>query len=362
MLIRLENITKHFGSLKAVNQVSLEIKDGELTFLLGPSGCGKTTLLRLLAGFYTPDSGNIYFGDKCFNNIPPEQRNCGMIFQNYALWPHLTVEQNVAYGLDVRKIPAEEKKERVREALATVRMLEYAQRTPNQLSGGQQQRVALARAIIIRPDLLLLDEPLCNLDTRLRLAMRDEIRRIHSETGLTALYVTHDHSEALSLAQRIAVMNEGIIEQYASPTEIYQFPNSPFVAGFLGEIDWLEGKIEKCEQNSLTVKTGNFLWQITHVTHTYKTGTSVQIGFRPENIIQLPSDIHDLPANTFSASIIQTIHMGALCENTLISQTFPEKKFKQLQLTSPLISKIGTINNFQIPPDRLLIFPATEKK
>jgi iron(III) transport system ATP-binding protein len=243
MNVTLHNVTKRFGPTPVVDGATLEIREGELFFLLGPSGCGKTTLLRLVAGFYTPDGGEIRFGDRLMNPVPPNKRNTGLVFQNYALWPHLTVAANVAYGLEVRKVTGDEKQRRVNEALAVVRMGEYAERTPNQLSGGQQQRVALARALVIRPDVLLLDEPLSNLDAKLRLEMREEIRRIHNETKLTTIYVTHDQQEALALADRIALMNAGRIEQVGTPLELYRSPATPFVPEFLGVANFIEGKV-----------------------------------------------------------------------------------------------------------------------
>jgi len=198
MNVSLHRLTKTLGNVVAVNDVTIDIADGELFFLLGPSGCGKTTLLRLIAGFYTADSGEIRFSENVMNNTPPNRRNTGMVFQSYALWPHMSVFENVAYGLDVRAVSSNEKKTRVLEALEVVRMALYADRSPNQLSGGQQQRVALARALVIKPDVLLLDEPLSNLDAKLRLELREEIRRIHHELRVTTIYVTHDQQEALS--------------------------------------------------------------------------------------------------------------------------------------------------------------------
>src|SRR5512141_1811820 len=209
--IRIQQLTKRFGTVTALDRVDLTINPGELFFLLGPSGCGKTTLLRTLAGFYEPDAGSIWFGDDDVTRLAPHKRNTGMMFQSYALWPHMTVAQNVAFGLQERKVPASEIKQRVGEALESVKMSAYAERSPNQLSGGQQQRVALARALVVRPRCLLLDEPLSNLDAQLRLEMRGEIRRVCKDAGLTAIYVTHDHKEALSVADRLAVMFAGRI-------------------------------------------------------------------------------------------------------------------------------------------------------
>ena len=243
--ITIQNISKTFdaskgaAATKALNNVNLEIKAGELFFLLGPSGCGKTTLLRHIAGFYTPDSGAILIGERDVTNVPPYKRDTGMVFQSYALWPHLTIAENVAFGLDMRKVPAAESKRRVAAALALVKMEHRAKHKPNQLSGGQQQRVALARALVIQPGCLLLDEPLSNLDAKLRLEMRIEIRRICKEAGLTAVYVTHDQKEALSIADRLAVMRDGAIEQIGAPAEVYREPVNSFVASFIGETNFV---------------------------------------------------------------------------------------------------------------------------
>lgn len=228
----------------AVAGVSLDIAAGELFFLLGPSGCGKTTLLRMIAGFIDPTEGKILFGDADnkivdVTHVAPEQRDTGMVFQSYALWPHMTVAENVGFGLDVRKISGADRDQRIAEALASVKMDHLAGRKPTQLSGGQQQRVALARALVIRPRVLLLDEPLSNLDAKLRVELRSEIRRMCKQSGITGVYVTHDQKEALSMADRIAVMRAGRIEQVGSPRELYRRPATRFVAEFMGEANVL---------------------------------------------------------------------------------------------------------------------------
>ncbi|MBI4633083.1 MAG: ABC transporter ATP-binding protein [Deltaproteobacteria bacterium] len=241
--ITLKNVTKRFGKTTAVDNVSLEIKAGSLFFLLGPSGCGKTTLLRMVAGFCEVEEGDIFFGGSSVKTVPPGKRNTALVFQNYALWPHLNVHRNVAYGLEERRVPPGEIRARVREALASVRMEEYEFRKPNELSGGQQQRVALARALVVKPDAVLLDEPLSNLDARLRMEMREEIRRIHDETGVTMIYVTHDQKEALTMADEIAVMSMGRVEQIGAPQEIYRSPANIFVATFLGDANLIQGEL-----------------------------------------------------------------------------------------------------------------------
>ena len=240
MTITASNLTKSFSpESRVVDGVSFAIQPGEMFFLLGPSGCGKTTVLRMLAGFLRPDGGDILFEQKRMNDVPPQHRNTAMVFQNYAIWPHLTVYENVAYGPRARKLDGKSVHRRVTDALRVVRLEELAQRKPAQLSGGQQQRVALARALAVEPDLILLDEPLSNLDARLRLELRGELLRIHRETGATCLYVTHDQEEALSLADRLAVMNQGRIEQMGAPRELYEHPVNEFTARFMGEINVL---------------------------------------------------------------------------------------------------------------------------
>ncbi|HEX8552561.1 MAG TPA: ABC transporter ATP-binding protein [Abditibacteriaceae bacterium] len=241
--VSIQAVSKRFDKVSALDAVSLDIDAGELFFLLGPSGCGKTTALRTVAGFYQPDEGRILFGEKEMTRVPPHKRNTGMVFQNYALWPHLTCRGNVEYGLKVRKTPRDEMKRRVDEALEMVRLGNLGDRYPNQLSGGQQQRVALARALVIRPDVLLLDEPLSNLDAQLRLEMRREIKRLHLETKVTAIYVTHDQNEALSIADRMAIMRDGKVMQVGTPRDIYRRPNSRFVAEFIGETNFVAGKV-----------------------------------------------------------------------------------------------------------------------
>jgi iron(III) transport system ATP-binding protein len=253
--ISLQNVSKRFGSTVAVDDVTLDVAAGELFFLLGPSGCGKTTLLRLLAGFVAPDAGDMFFGKEKITQLPPRSRNTGMVFQTYALWPHLSVAKNVAYGLEVRGVGREEVKRRVQRTLKMVRMEGFEERRPTQLSGGQQQRIALARALVIEPHVLLLDEPLSNLDARLRDEMREEIRRLHHETGLTMVYVTHDQKEALALADRLAVMAEGRLVQVGTPREVYDQPASRFVAGFLGDSNFLTGTLRAKEGSRYVVET-----------------------------------------------------------------------------------------------------------
>src|SRR5213594_340764 len=253
--ITLRGLTKRFGSVVAVDDLHLDVQDGELMALLGPSGCGKTTTLRAIAGFELPDSGDIDFGDHRVTNLPPERRNIGMVFQNYALFPHMTVAQNVAFGLEMRKEPALAIRSRVATTLAKVQLTGLEGRYPRQLSGGQQQRAALARALVVVPDVLLLDEPLANLDAKLREEMRFYVRSLQQEVGITTIYVTHDQAEAMVIADRIAVMFNGRIHQLAPPHEIYHHPQTWRVAEFIGLTNFIDGRIVGQDGDLLVLDT-----------------------------------------------------------------------------------------------------------
>ena len=253
--VTVHNLVKAYAETVAVDHVDLEVRSGELFFLLGPSGCGKTTLMRMIAGLLDPTSGAIRFGERDVTHVPTGQRNTAMVFQGYALWPHMTVAQNVAFGLDVRGISKPEREKRVQEALRAVRMAEYADRRPAQLSGGQQQRVALGRALVVQPDVMLMDEPLSNLDAKLRIEMRHEIKRICSESNVTAIYVTHDQEEALTMADRLAVMRDGKIRQIGSPQDVYAKPIDRFVAGFLGSTNFIPAIVRGNEGGKLRLET-----------------------------------------------------------------------------------------------------------
>lgn len=248
--VRIEHVFKRFGDVTAVSDFDLTVKDGEFVSLLGPSGCGKTTSLRMIAGFERATEGEIYIGDHCVSShikntfVPPEKRDIGMVFQSYAVWPHMTVTENVAYPLKIQKVPKDERAARVAEMLKLVHLDEYGSRYPHQLSGGQQQRVALARALVMRPGLLLLDEPLSNLDAKLRESMRFEISSIQKELGITVIYVTHDQSEAMTMSDRVVVMSRGVIQQIGTPYEIYRNPANKMVADFIGLVNFVEGEVQ----------------------------------------------------------------------------------------------------------------------
>jgi putative spermidine/putrescine transport system ATP-binding protein len=242
--LEIQNLVKRYGDFHAVRDVSLTVADGEFLVLLGPSGCGKTTTLRMVAGFIEPTAGSVKLGGADVTRLPPWKRNAGMVFQSYALFPHLTVAQNVAFGLEMRKVPRAEIDKRVEETLALVRLEGYGGRLPRQLSGGQQQRVALARALAIHPDVLLLDEPLSNLDAKLRQEVRVEIRELQQRMGLTTVMVTHDQEEALTMADRLVVMSEGSVRQVGSQRDLYERPADRFVAGFVGRSTFLDGAVE----------------------------------------------------------------------------------------------------------------------
>ena len=283
MNIQLKDIVKRFGAQEAVSHVSLDIRDGELFTLLGPSGCGKTTLLRLVGGFHEPDQGEICFDGRSVTPIPPYARNIGMVFQNYALWPHMTVADNITYGLRLKKIPREEIAEKVLRVLKLVNLTGLEKRYPGQLSGGQQQRVALARALVLNPDVLLLDEPLSNLDAKIRIQVRAEIRKLQKELGITTIYVTHDQEEALTLSDRIAVVNHGKIQQLGSPRDLYERPENPFVADFIGINNLLPGEVRDVNlaehQLRVETKAGSLLcFSYIH----FKPGDRCIVSVRPE--------------------------------------------------------------------------------
>ncbi|GAB4503590.1 MAG: ATP-binding cassette domain-containing protein [Anaerolineales bacterium] len=280
--LQIENISKVFGSVEAVKNFNLNIEKGELVSFLGPSGCGKTTTLRMVAGFETPTSGRIIMDGKDITDVPPNKRDVGMVFQSYALFPNMTVASNIGFGLKVMKKPAEEIEQRVEEMLALINMPNYGNRYPYQLSGGQQQRVALARALALRPDVLLLDEPLSALDAKIRVSLRAEIRAIQQKLGITAIYVTHDQEEALSLSDRVVVMNEGKMEQVGTPFEIYNFPKTAFVANFVGTLNTATVEVEDPIKGLL--RMDNLILKSAENLREKKKGDKVMMSIRPERL------------------------------------------------------------------------------
>ncbi|MFC1949555.1 ABC transporter ATP-binding protein [Chloroflexota bacterium] len=275
--LELKNICKSFGSLTVLEDLSLDVYKGELCCLLGPSGCGKTTVLKIINGLLEPDRGNVLLAGQDITDVPCQKRNLGLVFQNYALFPHMNVFDNIAYGLRRRRWQKDRIVSKVTEALGLVRLAGYEERRIHELSGGQQQRIALARSLVIEPRLLLLDEPLSNLDARLRADMRDEIKRIQRSLALTTIYVTHDQEEAMSIADRIMVMNSGVIEQTGSPREIYEQPATEFVADFIGRVNFIRGTVVADELNLLGLK-------IPLSERMLPAGSDVLVGVRPERI------------------------------------------------------------------------------
>ncbi|MBP9676212.1 MAG: ABC transporter ATP-binding protein [Anaerolineaceae bacterium] len=290
MYLTLKNITKVFparggvGEVTAVYNVDLDINKGELVTLLGPSGCGKTTTLRMIAGFEFPTTGEIILDGAKINSLPPHKRDMSMVFQSYAIFPHLTVFENIAYGLNVHHVSKAEALERVNHVLELVHLEGYGDRAPTQLSGGQQQRVALARALVMEPKVLLMDEPLSNLDAKLREEMRTEIRRIQKELNITSVYVTHDQIEAMTLSDRIVVMNQGKIEQIGSPVEMYRFPANKFVADFIGRAEFIDGVVVEQNEAVLIVKALGEVVTLKNVKGTFSKHQEVTLIVRPEMV------------------------------------------------------------------------------
>ncbi|HOE76490.1 MAG TPA: ABC transporter ATP-binding protein [Rectinema sp.] len=301
--VTLINLTKRFKSLDgsgevlAVDDVNLEVKTGELVTILGPSGCGKTTTLRMIAGFEYPTSGSILIGDKDVAKIPPNKRGLSMVFQSYALFPHLTIYENVAYGLRVQKLPANEIRERTERALDLMQLTTMAKRYPSQVSGGQQQRIALARAIVIEPSVLLFDEPLSNLDAKLREYMRDELRKLQKRLGITSLYVTHDQSEAMAISDRVVIMKEGRIRQVGTPREIYAFPQSRFVADFMGKANFLEVEVLGTNGESARIDIGGKTFIVPRAGRVRPNSGSALLVVRPEalRLISLANVENEIP-------------------------------------------------------------------
>ena len=307
-LVEFMNVQKTYdGTELVIKNLNLKIEKGEFLTLLGPSGSGKTTCLMMLAGFETPTHGKVMLGGVELNNVPPHKRGIGMVFQNYALFPHMSVYENLAFPLEVRKFNTNAIKTRVEKVLEMVELMQFGSRRPAQLSGGQQQRVALARALVFEPDLVLMDEPLGALDKNLREQMQYEIKHIHENLGMTVVYVTHDQTEALTMSDRIAVFNDGVIQQLAPPNELYEKPVNAFVAEFIGENNRLQGTIKETKGSSCLVAVEDNLISATNVNEQAK-GSSVTLSLRPERIILNPKVETDM--NIFEAEVLELIYLG----------------------------------------------------
>jgi iron(III) transport system ATP-binding protein len=350
--IRLERVHKSFGTTNAVDGVDLELPPGKLSFLLGPSGCGKTTLLRMIAGFLAPTSGRILFDGSDVSTVPANRRNTGMVFQSYALWPHMTVADNVAFGLEVRKRSKAEIATRVQEALDLVRMGGLGRRKPAELSGGQQQRVALARALVFRPSVLLLDEPLSNLDAKLRLEMRTEIRRIVTETGITAVYVTHDQEEALSVADVVVVLDRGQVRQAGPPQELYRRPSCRFVADFLGETNFLEGTIVADRGDALEVDTTIGRLRAAGLTARSPRADRVVLSIRPE---ALRLSVRADDPNPIAAHFVSSIYLGRAAQHRVRAG---DRELRILEQNPRGLPADGASLAIAVEPDDVVVLPA----
>ena len=311
--VSLKNLNKTFitsenNTVVAVNNIDLDIQPGEFVTMLGPSGCGKTTTLRMIAGFEMPTQGSVFIGDEDVATKSPDKRDTSMVFQNYALFPHLNVYDNIAYGLKIQKRPKEEVKQRVQGILEMMKMEDFAKRVPAQMSGGQQQRVSLARALVMEPGVLLFDEPLSNLDAKLRIHMRDEIRRLQKKVGITSVYVTHDQEEAMAISDKVVIMNNGNIEQCGTPQEVYQYPVNEFVANFIGRANIFDAHIVDHEKDKTVISVYGVKYHVKS-TKKYAVNEKVRIVVRPEGIVVGKDD--------FVVSVDKSIYMGNFHEYTV---------------------------------------------
>jgi len=306
--VKIEGLTKKYGKVFAADNINLVVEDKELFALLGPSGSGKTTIMRLIAGFSKPDTGTIWSGDKVINEIPPHKRNIGMVFQNYALFPHMSVFENIAFGLRIRRLSSTEIKKQVGKILELVQLAGFENRRTNQLSGGQQQRIALARALVTNPRVLLLDEPLGALDKKLRMEMQVELKRIQREIGITTIFVTHDQEEALTLSDRIAVINNGKIIQVGIPTDVYEYPANRFVADFLGYSNFIEGRIDEVREDEIIFVSSTGLILKCRGNINMPFGKHSLVAIRPEKVSI--SKAPKLYSNSFEAIVEHLVYMG----------------------------------------------------
>jgi spermidine/putrescine ABC transporter ATP-binding subunit len=359
--VRLEGVTKRYDQVVAVDNVSLEVQKGEFVCLLGPSGCGKTTTLRMIAGYIPLDGGRISIDGVDMANRPPNKRDLGMVYQNYALFPHMTVFENVAFGLEMRKVDKRELRERVRSALEIVELAGFEERKPGQLSGGQQQRVALARATVIGPTVLLLDEPLSNLDAKLRKNMQLELRALQRRLGMTTIHVTHDQEEALTLSDRLVIMNQGQVMQVGSPREIYESPTSTFVADFIGRSNFFRGRVERVDGDGraeFVAEGGERL--VIRCERPVEPGTMADVFIRPEKIRLAPIGRAVGEGNVVPGEVVLVVYSG-----NLVTAEVDLASGKRLLAERPSGSEDGQYNSGQrvdvvLPPEGLRLLPAQE--
>ncbi len=357
--IKLENITKSYGkgakTTEVLKDIDITIQPGEFFFLLGPSGCGKTTLLRCIAGLIGPSSGRILFNDENVTELEVEKRNCAMVFQNYALWPHMTVRQNVEFGPRMQKVDAKQRYDIALEKLDLVQMAEYVKRKPNQLSGGQQQRVALARALAARPRCLLLDEPLSNLDAKLRMQMRTELRSLIKSTGTTAIYVTHDQKEALSMADKIAILHNGNLEQVGTAKEVYNKPATKFVADFVGEANFIEGTVTNVDA-ATQIKTPIGEIVSSHAAG-LQTGQNVLCCVRPENIFAATEKLENPHRfNQFTVKMENLTYLGEISQANFSIKENLSWKLTALGGIEHVVDDQGR-STIYIDPENVIVIP-----
>ncbi|GAB6169808.1 ABC transporter ATP-binding protein [Clostridium carnis] len=347
--INCEKVVKKYGENIIIPDLDLNIKNGEFFTLLGPSGCGKTTLLRMIIGFNSIEGGVIKFNERVINDVPPAKRNIGMVFQNYAIFPHLTVKQNVAFGLENRKVPKDEIEKKVDEIMKVVKIDEYKDRLPENLSGGQQQRVALARAIVIHPDVLLMDEPLCNLDAKLRVEMRNAIKEIQNQIGITTVYVTHDQEEAMAISDRIAVMKQGVIQHVGTPQEIYQRPANLFVASFIGGTNVLERKIILKNNKAYIKFNDKYVEEMDNLFLKGDKEINAKISVRPEEFIISKDN------NGLKATVTSSVFLG-LNTHYFVELESGEKIEIIQESTIEKIIKPGTKIGLTVKKDKINVF------
>ncbi len=352
--LRIHKVCKDFGKVRVLNHVSLDVPQGSFTTFLGPSGCGKTTLLRTIAGFYTPDSGEIYLGNRLMNNVPSHLRNAIMVFQDYALFPHMTIEENITYGLRIRKIPKDQIKARLERTVAYLGIGNLLDRMPGQISGGQQQRVALARALIMEPEILLLDEPLSNLDAKLRINIRAELRQLQQRLKITTIYVTHDQAEALALSDRIAVMNEGKIVHYGTPQELYYHPADPFVASFIGKVNLIRGRIIENRMGNTWVDVQKIKVLVKNHFDHLQPQDEVMLCVRPETI-RIAKASEEKEENAIPGVVTNYIFEGATIRYWVnaLNQEWVVDVFDPVEVLPP-----DTKVFLRLKPERIHLMPA----